>query len=227
MYAIKILKLGKTTIELLIRTLLMSILLVASSSHAQMGRPAPLPKLTEPANKGPTLEETQQWLIKTFRESGAIQTNEPTQRTRYDLHFSGCNLSVLQLEGYSNRRVIIPYLVSGSLLDMNPEDPSETLGKSKRFKLYHHGYSDEITNSPHGIPAFQGDISALREMRLLLLGNKPERTYVTGIFYYPSPQMVPRINNAWRHAIKLCVEQAAAARNAVNAVPVKPAGELF
>jgi hypothetical protein len=191
-----------------------------------MGQPAPLPKLTEPANKGPTLEETQQWLIKTYRENGALITHEPEEILRYDLHFSGCNLSVLQLIRYTNTNItyIRADLSSGSLLDMDPEFPSVTIGKSDRFQDY--PQQTYKYTSPHVNLAFQGDINALRDMRLLLLANKPNnrKTYLTSIYYYPSPQMVPRINNVWPHAIKLCVEQAAAARNAES---VKPAGELF
>jgi hypothetical protein len=228
MYIFKIQRNHHRKFAPLLQALTISVVLIAPTSHAQMGQPAPLPKLTEPANKGPTLEQTQQWLIKTYREMGAIGAPspfEPTERFRQDLHFSGCNVSILDISAYLNGKYINPpTLRSGSLLDMNPEDVSFTLGKKETF-LRHYSTSLEITRSPHAFPAFLGDVNALEKMRLLLLSVKPERTDWTGnSLIVDFTEMGPRITSAWRHAIKLCVEQAAATR---NAVPVKPAGELF
>ena len=96
MYILKIQRSHHRKFAPLLQALTISVLLTAPTSHAQMGQPAPLPKLTEPMNKGPSLEQTQQWLIKTYQELGIFGRkwpwNDQLEYRRIHLHFSGCNL---------------------------------------------------------------------------------------------------------------------------------------
>jgi hypothetical protein len=122
------------------------------------------------------------------------------------------------------------FFTIASLLDLDPEKPDQTLGKDNIVRIYQSGYEREMTRSLQTISGYyQGDESALKQMRLNLINSyKNENRLVERIdgvaLSYPSDQMEQRILNAMRHAIQLCVKQAAEAR---NAVPVKPAGELF
>lgn len=227
----------------LLRALALSVLLSASAAHAQMGQQAPMPKLTEPAEKEPTLEQTQAWLVKTNKDLGIVSITyvaddgvvSSTVHRRRQFYFSGCVLSLLSMDGGppGSHKDVDFWWQSVSLTNLDPNEPFETLGKAEKIRTYmgddrsSHGYTP-YTNAAYYI----GDIEEMEKAKQHVLklykaqNRQPAWRSELELDHYPR-DIKKRIRNAMSHAIKLCVKQAAQEREAANAAPVKPAGELF
>jgi hypothetical protein len=194
-------------------------LLTASPALAQLGE-APMPQASA-KNEGPTLEETQKWIVAKMRE---METGNDG-KSRYEASFNSCEFSILETYGSFGG-----YLWEGNLKDISDDISSGSLvpiGGSSRFDVLNlpHGITDSATQ----LSASSGNIEALRRLFSAAKSLEGDGKRAVSMIWlqYAQPGFYGRILNAYVHAGKLCRALEVERRQAQEAATAKKPGEPF